>query len=141
MQEKQRNSSVEECHNHKNNNKPLSNNVRTILVLYRLYCTLHFFIILNRGILNLKSDKKTFQRVLGMMLLLESISPTFTTVAWCSESNFVQFVMLYSMGAYWVLFQDCLLINKAERALVTSVIAWIGISGLGDVVGTKIPYA
>lgn len=106
----------------------------TYIVLYM------FSSFLNRGILSLKSDQKAYQKVLGMMFLLWSISPTFTTAAWCSESNLVQFVMLYSMGAYLALFPDCLLINKAEKTLLISAIAWIGISGLGDIVGTKIPY-
>lgn len=108
---------------------------------FTIYVVLYMFSpFLNRGIISLKNEPRTYQQTLGLMFLLWSVSPTLTTAAWCSESNLVQFVMLYTMGAYLALFQDCWLINMAEKILAINIIAWLGISGLGDIVGIKIPY-
>lgn len=108
---------------------------------FTTYVVIAFFSpFLNRGILSLKSEPKEFHRMLVMMFFLWSVSPTLTTAAWCSESNLVQFVMLYTMGAYLALFSNCWLIRNAKKMLIISILAWLGISVVGNVVGGKIPY-
>lgn len=108
---------------------------------FTTYVVLYVFSpFLNRGLHSLKNDTNAFRKVVGMMFLLWSVSPTLTTAAWGSESNLVQFVMLYTMGAYLALFPECWLIHKADKALLITVVAWLGTSSLGDVVGIRIPY-
>lgn len=95
--------------------------------------------IINRSLLSLKNEK-TYQKLLLIMFLLWSVSPTFTTVAWCSESNIVQFVMLYTFGAYMSLFPNCWMINNNKLLLLHGIVGWIGIAVVCNVIGIWIPF-
>lgn len=105
------------------------------------YVVLYIFTpFINIGLKQIAQDKKQYQKMMAVMLLLWSVLPTFTRADLGSSSEVILFIMLYTIGAYFHFFPSVAKKHCIDMLLLLAVTCWFGIVLVGMVCGSVVPY-